>query len=816
MRNYEGPRRLFWQAPLVPVALAFTAGLLLDRLAPFPLPLALALTLVPLPLWLRRRGEGAVFLWLSVFFLGAAYHHYNQRLRHPDSLDRMPALEERPVRLQGRVTDLPERRPPPPATPLRSFPAPARTRFLLDCHSLQTTQGPVPARGQVQVWLEGAGPPPRAGDVIEIVGLLHFPDRPANPGGLDRSAQLGDQSILASLDVEGADAWHLLEPGSPTLRPSLFFSWLRQETGQLLGSFVPEEQGGLALALVLGDGSGMAGEDWEAYLQTGVIHALAISGQHLIILAVALGFLLRLGHVPRRRAGPAIALVLGGYALLTGGRPPILRATWMVASLVAATWLRRPPLPANIFALAWLGVALVLPGQLFQSGCLLSFLAVAFLIWGLPPVRPKDPIAELLAEQRPLPLTLALSLASFVATFFLANAMIWIAVTPLIASRMNLVSPVALLLGPPMVLFTTLALLTGFLTLFLGVLLPPLGIAFGWLTGFWLSLCQVFVAWGRDLPGAYAYVAQVNDAWLITFYIGLFAFLTLPGLRRRPIWFWSAALLWLTMGWLGQVWPRSENDFRCTFLAVGHGGCVVIEAPDGSVFLYDAGAMTGPDVTRRHIAPFLWERGIRRVDEVFLSHADLDHFNGLCALMDRFPVGRVTVTPSFADRSSKGVRLTLDVLRQRGIPRRVVQAGDRWEQGGLRLEVLHPPPEGPEGNENARSLVLLLQHQEMKILLTGDLEGPGLDQVLRLKSCPVDVMMAPHHGGLKANTPELAKWATPYLVVSCQGRAPAADKAPYPAPRYLTTWDHGAVTVFLDQGYKVAETFRTGKRWDWK
>jgi competence protein ComEC len=55
----------------------------------------------------------------------------------------------------------------------------------------------------------------------------------------------------------------------------------------------------------------------------------------------------------------------------------------------------------------------------------------------------------------------------------------------------------------------------------------------------------------------------------------------------------------------------------------------VLQTPDGRTLLYDAGAIQGPDVTRRNIAPFLWSQGITRIDEVFLSHADLDHYNGL-------------------------------------------------------------------------------------------------------------------------------------------------------------------------------------------
>src|SRR5262245_34808260 len=97
-----------------------------------------------------------------------------------------------------------------------------------------------------------------------------------------------------------------------------------------------------------------------------------------------------------------------------------------------------------------------------------------------------------------------------------------------------------------------------------------------------------------------------------------------------------------------------------TFVAVGHGGCTVIETPDGRTILYDAGSITGPEVTRRHIAPFLWHRGIRRIDEVIVSHADLDHFNGVPALAERFAIGQVSLTPSFSAKPTPGVKAVLE------------------------------------------------------------------------------------------------------------------------------------------------------------
>jgi len=145
-----------------------------------------------------------------------------------------------------------------------------------------------------------------------------------------------------------------------------------------------------------------------------------------------------------------------------------------------------------------------------------------------------------------------------------------------------------------------------------------------------------------------------------------------------------------------------------------------------------------------------------------------------------------------------------------------VKAGDRLSAGDVTLDVLHPPAAGPDGNENARSLVLLVRHAGHSLLLAGDLEGAGLDMVLATPPQPVDVLMAPHHGGKTANPPALAAWARPRLVVACQGPPPWPTQVPavYESrgARYLGTWPHGAVTVTSHRTGLVAETFKTGQR----
>jgi competence protein ComEC len=511
-------------------------------------------------------------------------------------------------------------------------------------------------------------------------------------------------------------------------------------------------------------------------------------------------------------------VVLLGYALLTGGRPPVMRAAAMVCVVCGGILLRRPVHPVNTLALAWLIVALLNPTDIFTPGCQLSFLAVAVLHWGTGPwFRPEaDPLERLIDESRPLAEKLLRAVGRWVLVTCAAGALIWVTAAPLVAARYHLVSPVGILLTPPLLLLTSVALITGFLLLVAATVCWPLVPVLAWVTRWSLAGCNVLVDAADRLPGAYWYVGDVPEWWLWVFYLALFAVLLIEPLRQRWRWLGLVWLIWLGLGLLGGWVRHAGPELRCTFLAVGHGGCTVLETPDGRTILYDAGAMSGPDIARRYIAPFLWHRGIQRIDEIMLSHAHLDHFNGLPALLDRFAIGQVTCTPTFADRPGPGTQLTLETLRRHGVAVRVVQAGDRLTAGEIVMEVLHPPAVGPEGTEDARSLVLLVRHAGHSILLTGDLQGAGLDRLLDLPQADLDVLMAPHHGSRLASPAKLAEWARPEVVISCQGppRWPTDTPEAYEkrGARFLGTWPHGAITVISRSDELTIETYRTKQR----
>jgi len=818
--------REFARAPLVPVALAASVGLLADRYIGVPLAPGLIVSVVALVGWLctRTTAPHVALGWQLVCAgaIAATHHHTHRHAFGDDDIGRFTKDAPAAIRVRGTLAEEPDRFRPPRHDPLLTVQRTATSTGVLDVSAVDGVGGWQPASGRVRLAVEGRLDGLHCGDVVEVRGRITRPDGPHNPGERDYRGHLLDRRITADLRVKrSADPVVRLEEG---WRASLF-GWLAVVRGwgaRALERAVPDEAG-LATALLLGDSTALDREEWDAYVRTGVIHVLAISGQHLVVLGWFLWRVFQVCGVRRRHAAWAVALFLLGYALMTGGRASAVRAAVMVCVACGGIVLRRPVIPANAFAFAWLIVIGVNPTDPFTAGCQLSFLSVFVLIWGCSRwLVPRDPTPaeQLIEESRGVSGKMLRAGLRTVWDAFAISTVLTIVNAPLVLATQNVASPVAVLIGPPLVVLTSIALVAGFLVL----ILSPLGGVvwpFARITEWSLAACEWVVGLSDRLPLGHLYAPAPPMWWLVGFYALVAGIVLLDGLRVRKL--LTAIVVWTVVGLVGL--PQNADEARITFLAVGHGGCVVIETPDGRVLLYDAGTTAGPDAVRRVVAPFLWDRGIRQIDEVFLSHADLDHFNGLPELLRRFPVGQVTLTPTFSDKESPGVDAALAALEKHAVRTRIVVAGERFRAGNMAFEVLHPPRVGPSGTENVRSLVLLMRHEGHTVLLTGDLEGEGQALVTSKPISPVDVMLAPHHGGKSANAPRgssekpeagvVAAWARPKLVVSSQrvGTPTEHLSASYGAVG-ATVWDTptaGAVTVRSHATGVIVEAFRTGE-----
>jgi competence protein ComEC len=216
---------------------------------------------------------------------------------------------------------------------------------------------------------------------------------------------------------------------------------------------------------------------------------------------------------------------------------------------------------------------------------------------------------------------------------------------------------------------------------------------------------------------------------MLAFYGFLVVGLVAPSLRPPRRWCWVLLAAWFALGTWRTLGPparvtEESSQLVCTFIAVGHGTSVLLEWPGGRSMLYDAGRLGSRMSGGRSIAGVLWSRGLTHLDALVISHADADHFNAIPYLLDRFSVGVVYVAPGmFLGADSQPAVLALrQALDQRGAVVRTLAEGDRLlaHQDCL-CEVLHPPPQGIPGSDNANSLVIAIEYAGRRLLLPGDL-----------------------------------------------------------------------------------------------
>ncbi|MBI3180464.1 MAG: ComEC/Rec2 family competence protein, partial [Deltaproteobacteria bacterium] len=248
-------------------------------------------------------------------------------------------------------------------------------------------------RGRLRVTLE-EGPAVVRGDRILVrlrVRPLAMPRNPtdADPWDLARRYQWAARGQVRSHHV-------LVEHGQGWVAA---LDRRRQATASLYEQSLSPESAPLAKALGVGDQGGISLAQRDRWATAGTAHLYSVSGLHVALIVMlayaALRFLL--GSIPglsERISAPRLAAVaalpvLAAFCVWTGAPVPAIRAAVMAGAYLTGIALGRPSSGLNALALAGAGLVLVDPTSLYDLSFLLSFAAVAALLWAprLPPSR---------------------------------------------------------------------------------------------------------------------------------------------------------------------------------------------------------------------------------------------------------------------------------------------------------------------------------------------------------------------------------------------------------------------------------------------
>ena len=805
-RAHRGFRRLL----LVEVALALMIGIAVDRSRPTEPLIWIAVGMSSLGGFLlvrrigsSRFGVGDGFLWLAVLAVGACSHHRRTNIFASDDIGSFASATPSLCRVRGTLSAEPIARHKESGVMSLSWRRPEATDLTLIVSAILDGANWRPASGRLMGRIDG--PPLRLerGDSVEIVGWLSAPHGPRNEGEFDFARYLRDRRVRAWLSCADPGAVAVLPtPRSWSLaRPR--DRW-RRSAGRWLRNSLPPERAGLAEAILLGKRTTLTRAELVPFLRSGTMHLLVVSGLHVGLLAIVLSGSCALFGLKLRSRALCVMVLVAGYAFLTGGAPPVIRATIVIGIFLSGFLFERPAHPINSLAAAALVVLALDPTDLFRAGPQLSFLAVLAICLYIGMLRnaraeADDSTAD---DQGPIRSTLAWG-TRLTYDAVILSAVIWVVTAPLIAYRFHLFTPIGVILSPLLLIPLWLGFVFGIGFLLVHVIAPSLA---DWLS-YPLDAMLWAIEWGVDtadrVPFGFAHIRGFPGWWVLGLYLLLvvpWPLIGIPMIRRAYLGF---NLAWLGVGVALSLPARPPATLEYYQLAVGHGSCALLRFPSGENVIYDVGSMGGPEVVERIVAPFLWSKGIPALDAVFLSHSDVDHCNGLIELARRFPIRGVYFAPQFVHADLPPIRYLDRESVRLSVPSRMVWTPDRFELGDGAIEVVHPAADFSGARPNASSLTLRCRWRDRTILLTGDLESEGLADAMTRPVGPIDLLTAPHHGSRSSNTAAVARWADPRIVVCSRGHQRRAES---PLAVYA---DRGALVLSTDVDGAVSCRFET-------
>ena len=688
------------------------------------------------------------------------------------------------------------------------------------------------------------------GQRLRFTTHLRAPRNFGNPGALDYRRVLAQQGI-AALASSRADRVEPLS-GFSGSRPELWRSQLHRGLRARLTARWGREDGALLAAMLIGERTFLDRQTRLNFQRTGVYHILVVSGMNVGILAFVVFWVLRRLRVGEIWAMAVTLALAAAYAYLTEGGIPILRATLMLGIYLGARLLYRDRAPLNAVGAAALILLVLDPRALFDSGFQLTFLAViAIAGLGVPLLeRTSEPYRRALRQLDAVDYDVSLPprLAQFrldlrliagrLARFLGERAARWLAIgcgraalgiydVLVIAALMQ----VALAL--PMAYYFHRATVVGLpanivVVTLAGVLMPAaiaalllaeVSTALAWLPAVITELTLHGITGSvRTLGGLRVAEFRIADPALPVALAAAVALAYALVVARRNRWFAASGLAALVAAalWIAAAPPAPQwqpGALEVTVLDVGQGDSILVVSPQGRTLLVDGGGSLGGqaaefDVGEAVVSPYLWSRGLTRLDAVALTHAHADHIGGLAAVLRNFRprelwLGTNPMTPALAALLDEAARQKIKIVRY--------AAGDRFGFGGAQVEVLAPPRDWqasarPRNND---SLALRLSLGATAVMLAGDAEQ-RIERFIAAEHPQADLLKVAHHGSATSTTPELLEAVHPrFGVISVGFRSSFGHPRPEVLGRLQSagvatyrTDTQGAVSFFLD-GHSV-------------
>lgn len=640
------------------------------------------------------------------------------------------------------------------------------------------------------------------GQVWRMALILKPPHGSRNPNGFDYESYLFAHGVRAMGTVRGTpvllrdEPWHGLGVIAERTR------FMVREF--MLPHLHNKRYGAVLLALAIGDQASVEATDWDVFNRTGLTHLVSISGTHVTMIASLAGLfvvgvwrrvrfrgLALAERLPAQIAGALAALLVAWlYCLLAGWGVPAQR-TFLMLAVIAATYVLRLTLSSSrLLLLAAFAVVLLDPWAMLSSGFWLSFGAVTVLMTmaGGSGYSARSAHGSLGSRIKSSSLSAARLQLMISAALLPALALLF--------NEVSLASPLANAYAIPVVslVITPLALLAALMSTVSGA--APLA---GLITEAAHIVLQAMMwptHWLADQALSSIAVASAPIVLTLLALAGLGVVVAPRGLPGGVLG-WALVLPALT--WAP---PRPDpGDWHVVALDVGQAGAIVIKTAQHNL-LFDTGLRQSAKVDSgsRVIWPYLRSMGIKRLDALVVSHADIDHVGGLRSLLDSMHIEQTYSSFNVEHWLRREASLlNIEDATTRPTAMTPCHYGQHWTIDGVTFQVLWPLTGGYSSlqansrERNDHSCVLSVQGRHHSMLLTGDISAAQEQELVQRGIGHHDVVMAAHHG---SNGSSNVAFIQAVQAAHAVAQAGAWSRYGHPNPAAVQRWSNGGVSFW--------------------
>ncbi len=248
----------------------------------------------------------------------------------------------------------------------------------------------------------------------------------------------------------------------------------------------------------------------------------------------------------------------------------------------------------------------------------------------------------------------------------------------------------------------------------------------------------------------------------------------------------------------GGIWAavfdktRNEN-LRVSFLNVGEGDAIFIQAPSGRTVLIDGGPDVGVLRQLSTVSPWY----THSIDVVIPSHPDADHITGLIDVLERYHISYVVQSSVLGDTPIWNM-LENEIAKSAGHGTRIITAlrGQIIDLGsGAYLEILSPDRNVPNVDTNVGCVVTRLVYGATSFMFSCDAPQNIEDYLVYLdgKNLHSDVLKAGHHGSKNSSSPLFVGFVDPQYAVYSRG---CDNKYGFPAAETVATFKQFDIPTF--------------------